>query len=227
MNCRQFVDSASRHATSRRNMQQAAKKLNMFNFVQQVDRRDFLSTQHANCCMFVQHVAQTCNLLHMQKLHVWTGFKVHFILKLTESERNDAISAYDVEWVVEKAFRTELLRQLPVIRVHVSAVQVHCYLYYNVIDTDADELNCIHFVHLQVNCVDRQDRLRCIHQRSYSTSSRVSTEMGDSSQVYPSVDRHNNYWIRNCTVSLFVVIIIIIIRIIIRIRIVRIILKLV
>ena len=65
MNCR-LVDSASRHATSRRNMQQVAKKLNMFNFVQQVDRRDFLSTQHATCCMFVQHVAQTCNLLHMQ-----------------------------------------------------------------------------------------------------------------------------------------------------------------
>ena len=56
MNCR-LVDSASRHATSRRNMQQVAKKLNMFNFVQQVDRRDFLSTQHATCCIHMQLVA--------------------------------------------------------------------------------------------------------------------------------------------------------------------------
>ena len=50
--------------------------------------------------------------------------------ELTQSERYDALSAYDVARVVKKALRTKLLRQLPIIRIHVSAVQVHRHLYY-------------------------------------------------------------------------------------------------
>jgi len=59
----------SQHATS-------CTKLNIFNFVQLVDRCDFLSTRHATFCKNVQLFAALqqvdVDLFQCNKLHVWT-----------------------------------------------------------------------------------------------------------------------------------------------------------
>jgi len=47
----------------------------------------------------------------------------------TQRERYDTISVDDVAWLVEESFRTELLRLVPVVGIHVSTVQVHHHLH--------------------------------------------------------------------------------------------------
>jgi len=66
--------------------------------------------------------------------HTWTKKYIRIkrptrqSVKATQWERYDSMSVHNVAWLVKESCRTELLRLLPVIRVHVCTVQVHQYL---------------------------------------------------------------------------------------------------